>query len=109
MDDVFFSFSTSDSLFAFLKENQCNEVEQKNTVIFEAKHFFKRNVFLYLNEKGLKNFFDLLRIHLSISDYLISKTLLTANFTDILKCSEEGSCIILPSSKKQISFKTFNE
>ena len=88
------------SLSSFLKENQFNEVEQRNEVIFRARHLFEIYIILYLNEKSLKNLFDFLRIDLSISSTLISKTLLKDNFIDILKFLEEESCIILPSSEK---------
>lgn len=61
---------------------------------------FEKYIILYLNEKSLKNLFDFLRIDLSISSTLISKTLLKDNFIDILKFLEEENCIILPSSEK---------
>ena len=102
---TFFSFflhpKLSDPFFSFLKYNEFNEIEQKDIVLVGAKYFFERNVFFYLNEKGLTNFFDFLKIDSSISSPVISKTLLNGNFKEILKFLEEKSSIILPASKKE--------
>ncbi len=85
----------SNCLISMLKENEFNEISEKDKVVCGAIKLFEKNIILYLEKDPLTNFLNFLRIDSSKIPSLVSYILEENDLTDLLEILKNKDYLLL--------------